>query len=247
MSKRSHDGTGKSVGGSGSTRNIRQFFGNATGEEEDEEGYGIEGSEYPGIFRGPLAGELSPLPILEEDGWIHVDLNTEEVPGPSSSGPENCASVGPQISDENRVDWKGIYNRGFLLSPARCKIIHDIYEGVHDGNDLLRINRINGRIFNGSVYLIVEHNGHFHVLHDCNPSRNGCRCARILQWTEEFGPRRSRRFIRTASITSGYWENITNYFQDGERKIIHLEIARRAWISSDSSGRIRFQKCYRQG
>ena len=92
-----------------------------------------------------------------------------------------------------------------------------------------------------------QHNGHYHVVHDCSDGRNGCRCARLQSWRLEFGKQRSRRIVRTATVTSEYWENITNYFQNGERKIIHLEIAGREWISSDSTGRIRLQECYRQG
>lgn len=236
------DLSGESASGSRSSGNNGQ-----TASNQETKKRRTEGSEYPGIFRGPLRGELSPLPIFEEDDQWNVTMHTEEDTCRLSPGDQSCTTSGPALCYTDRPEWQSIYNRSFLLTPPRSQIVHDVYEGLYDGSDLLRISRIHRRQYGGAIYIVCQHNGHYHVVHDCSDGRNGCRCARLQSWRLEFGKQRSRRIVRTATVTSEYWENITNYFQNGERKIIHLEIAGREWISSDSSGRIRLQECYRQG
>lgn len=96
----------------------------------------------------------------------------------------------------SNLPWYDVFNRGFLQQACRNFVLHDIYEGHHDGGDIRRLARVGETSYQGAVFIVSEHGGHFHVVHDCEYRGKQCRCARLQEIEAQYGRRRSRRVLR---------------------------------------------------
>ena len=122
------------------------------------------------------------------------------------------------------------------------RILHDIYDRcLSPGGDRI-VNKSLGRSYPGSIYIVVAHDNHWHVIHDCQYSSSTCRCTRIDIWKSD-QQRYNRRIIHTTKFTIRHWYNLAIYLQKGTRQVHCFQIGGRDWIKRNQIGGNPFQGC----
>jgi len=129
---------------------------------------------------------------------------------------------------------------------SRSRIVHTIYSRIvpYEKSDLDIIKDLNLRSFRGSIFIVAIHLNHYHVIHDCNWSKEKCTCSRILQIESERYPC-VRKTSDTNVWTSQHWINLLYYLDRGARKINWLEICQHRWIRNSKNEFVSFDQNYK--
>lgn len=121
------------------------------------------------------------------------------------------------------VDWIGTYvDQISRLPNARSqptKLVSSAINSRGVKEDQVIINAVIKRGKNSEFKMLVKHDGHFHILHDCVLPGGSCKC---------FGFTHSRRHTPKSlfvAITKECWHNILKYhLLNGGRQIVYLKI-----------------------
>ncbi|KAI5693189.1 hypothetical protein M8J75_010606 [Diaphorina citri] len=110
--------------------------------------------------------------------------------------------------------------RAFQAAPCRNRILHDVHkrEPGRDDNQT-NIQNISRTQYRGTLFIVAEHDDHWHVLHDCTFTSSQCRCARTETLARCFGPRIKRRTLRALEFTTDHCVNTILYLGTGRRQI----------------------------
>ena len=121
--------------------------------------------------------------------------------------------------DEERRELAGRIDRAIRDSKRVSKYISSVFfkgTAVQDSRILLLFkNRANNSLFKW----FIEHDDHYHVVHDCTYSNGSCRCFAKFNWS-----RKTRRIITTQDLGREDIEFLVKYhFADG-RNVKNVEV-----------------------
>lgn len=172
---------------------------------------------------------------------VHRNVYREEKPTVEAVIYEDNRIVEDRSKDHSPSKrQKNIYKAyvdGFRKSHPRRKILHDIlFDNVSPtrSRDISSVCRRSN--YKGAVIIVAAHRDHYHLIHDCAYTGSTCRCTAFQ--TIRRGRRLSRRSIWSWEFSIRHWVNITVYFQQQEREIIHAQIAGRNWHDCCQAGDI---------
>lgn len=161
----------------------------------------------------------SRMPIEEE-----VGTTEKSIPIPIQFQKQH------EIFVKESTIYKNFFH-GLRESLPRRRILHDIYSSRPDSGRDGFLDHCMGTKYTGTIFIIAEHNDHFHVIHDCSYSGSTCRCQRIADIQSEY-IRYKRRVIPTAQFSTAHWHNLTVYLEKDPRRINYIYIAGRTWKES---------------
>lgn len=149
--------------------------------------------------------------------------------------------------EQDRLKFSFVQN--FSRVPPKRRIIHDVYEKKYIESLVRRDYRDLFERHKGAVFIVCDHNDHYHVVHDCTYHNYSCRCSitQIFSSSSGIGKRYSRRVIASIDFSIDHWINLAVYFERDGRFICCLDLAGRNWIPGSEAGHIQFQQDCRNG
>lgn len=133
-----------------------------------------------------------------------------------------------------RDELRQVFSAEFRNSHIRHRIVHSIYarDSPYERSDD-EVDRSLQRPFHGGIFIVGYHGEHYHVIHDCSWGTACCRCARIQDFEQRRGGRKSRynrKITSSSSWTIEHWINLLLYLDSAERRIGAIEISGKWWL-----------------